>query len=154
MTGRHARTRWGDAPPSGMFTEHGARTAVHQRAGGRCELCGAARPSEYAHRRPRSQGGPWAPSNGLHLCHRCHPWCHAHPHDAWAGGWHVRSTDDPLVMPVWLRNPQWSPDGAWWLLDDDADLVPFTARTDLPPELPSWATPRMHLPHPRKKNHR
>lgn len=47
--------------------EREVRRIVRDRSGGACEICGVPAESMH-HRRFRSQGGPWAPSNILHLC--------------------------------------------------------------------------------------
>lgn len=80
-------------------SEESARRIVYERAGGKCELCGR-RATEYSHRKARSQGGKWSPTNALHLCHGCHAYCHAHPEEAYEQGWFVRSTGDPAAVPV------------------------------------------------------
>ncbi len=97
-----------------------ARRIVAARAGQRCETCGAPYPTDYAHRKARSAGGLWAPSNGLRMCRACHTWAHAHPRAARVRGWIVDSTEDPLLTPVWAFWFGW---GRWWLLDDDGSFV-------------------------------
>lgn len=158
-------TRWGDSlfsPP--MISEALARVVVAKRAGavigndgtilspGRCEVCGLHPSTDWHHRLARSHGGPWAPSNGLHLCHDCHMRIHHHPADSALGGWVVRA-GDPMSyddLPVWLRIP-WSTWGAWWLINDDGDYVPFD-RADVPPWLPRRADARHHREPYRKGN--
>lgn len=82
--------------------ERSARLIVHERSGGLCEVDGQARAADWAHRVAEGQGGPWCPSNGLHLCRDHHAWCHAHPAAARERGWLLRSTDDPLATPALL----------------------------------------------------
>lgn len=54
----------------------------------------------------RSQGGTWAPSNGLHLCGSgttgCHGWITDHPLLAVQHGLAVRSWQTPADVPVRL----------------------------------------------------
>ena len=82
-------------------SEYTARQLTYQRAGGRCELCGAPA-TDYSHRKARSQQGAWSPSNALHLCHQCHAYCHAHPEEAREQGWFVPSHTDPATVPAHL----------------------------------------------------
>lgn len=91
--------------------EHEARALVYARAGGRCERCLVRHPTDYSHRVNRSQGGPWSPDNGTHLCHACHMWIHANPNDANTDGWYLRSWQDPLTEPVHMRR------GLTWLTE-------------------------------------
>ena len=91
--------------------EVNARRVVTARSRGLCEACGAPA-TDWAHRIARSQGGPWAASNGVHLCRRCHAACHAAPLQAIEVGLILRSWQDPRTVPVKFR------DGLW-LLDDN-----------------------------------
>lgn len=84
------------------MTEASARRAVYTRSGGVCEACLSRRATEWHHRKNRSQGGPWSPENGLHLCSACHAWITAHPEAAVAVGWAVRGHADPAQVPVYL----------------------------------------------------
>lgn len=97
----------GEAP-----SQRTGRDKVEDRAAGVCELCGRRVAAEWHHRKNRSQGGQWAASNGLHLDSACHRWVTEHPKEARAGGWSVRSRQDPRKVPVLRR-------GQWVLLDDD-----------------------------------
>jgi hypothetical protein len=94
--------------------EQRARKLVAERSGGMCEKCGCSPAHGWHHRKNRSQGGPWCPSNGLHLCgdgtRLCHGWVTHYPlkaHDE--GGWVVWSFEDPAEVPVlhaihgWVR---------------------------------------------------
>lgn len=85
--------------------ERQARRIVRARSGGVCEGCGQAPAAHWAHRVGEGQGGPWCPSNGMHLCAPCHAWCHAHPRLAKERGWMLYPTRDPRVEPAehWLH---------------------------------------------------
>lgn len=118
------------------MSEAAARRIVTARAGGRCELCGVSPATDWAHRRSRAQGGPWAASNGLHLCRPCHSWTEHYPTAANAGGWRlVHDLREPASVPVWLRPGSVWP--GWWLLDDEGLYVPHTAARG-PDVLPPW----------------
>ncbi|OQO89904.1 hypothetical protein B1813_18865 [Saccharomonospora piscinae] len=99
--------------------EKQARRIVRERSGDVCEVqlpgC-QGRAREWHHRRNRSQGGPWAPSNGLHLCHPCHRWITEHPAESYDEGWMVPSWDDWEVIPV----KTWH---GYVLLGDDGELT-------------------------------
>ncbi|WP_051393065.1 hypothetical protein [Glycomyces arizonensis] len=86
------------------MSEKRARQLVRERSGGVCEVCGAARATNYQHRKNRSQGGPWSAANGLDVCGSgttgCHGYIHAHPDEACLKGWSVRSWDDEHAIPV------------------------------------------------------
>jgi hypothetical protein len=82
--------------------ERKARAVVWERAQARCERCGRADATEWSHRRARSQGGAWSATNGLAMCHTCHQECHLNPAVAYQQGWHVRSTQNPALVPVWV----------------------------------------------------
>ena len=86
-----------------------ARDLVAVRSGGRCEGCGAAPATDWAHRVGRAQGGPWCPSNGLHLCgpDGCHRWSHANPAAARSVGWMVRRGENPATVPALLHGRGW-----------------------------------------------
>lgn len=92
------------------------RTAVADRSGGLCELCGGPGPLEKAHRVARSQGGAWDTSNVLDLCHRDHADNHSQPARAYRHGWHLRSHQKSLTEPTFLTK---NGENGWVLLDDD-----------------------------------
>lgn len=106
------------------MNEQAARRIVRQRSGGVCEtrIAGVCRgrAAEWHHRKNRSQGGKWAPSNGLHLCSGCHLYITTHPAAAREKGWAVPSHADPAQTPVevWL----WGHFQAPALLDDDGQF--------------------------------
>ena len=98
--------------------EADARRITRDRAGGaeeRCELCGAPGPLEFSHRQARSQGGRWAPSNGIRACRTCHMDLHAHPEYAYRHGLFVPSHQDPVRVAV--RMSPW-PGTGWYGLTD------------------------------------
>lgn len=106
--------------------ERRARALVRERSGGACELC--ARPAtDWSHRKRRSQGGLWCPSNGLHLCRADHSRvdnsCDPVPVFS---GWHVPSWGDPETTPVYL------PRHGWVLLRPDGGLTPCDPPTSDP----------------------
>lgn len=87
-----------------MDNEKLAREIVYERSGLVCEVCGRARATDWSHRKPRSQGGLWCPTNGLHTCHPHHMLFHRHPEKSRAMGWFVSSSDDPAAAPVYTRH--------------------------------------------------
>lgn len=83
--------------------ERSSRRIVKARpADGLCERCGRRPGCEYCHRLARSQGGLWCPTNAWWGCTQCHRECHASPLIAYEQGWHVRSTQNPAVVPMWM----------------------------------------------------
>lgn len=86
----------------GEIGEAQTRRLIRKRSGGICEICGSSPATDAAHRKPRSQGGLWSPSNLLDACHGCHMNNHANPNAAKAGKWHLPSWSDPLAEPVLL----------------------------------------------------
>jgi len=65
--------------------------------------------TEYQHRKARAhciRAELWAPSNGLRVCGHgnanggCHGYMHNEPLNAYANGWSVKSSNDPILMPV------------------------------------------------------
>lgn len=88
------------------------RHQLYARCRGRCERCALTLDSlEVHHRKLRSQGGTWQPSNLLALHSECHRYVHANPTLARRCGWLVSAYADPAAQPV-LQG------GSWWLLDD------------------------------------
>lgn len=84
--------------------EMAARRLVRERSGGICEVCGAARATNYQHRKNRSQGGQWSAANGLDDCGSgttgCHGFIHANPAKSYAAGWSVKGAFDESSTPV------------------------------------------------------
>lgn len=89
--------------PTVSREEREARRLVRERSEGTCEGCGRAPATDYAHRVGRAQGGPWCPTNALHLCRPCHSWSHAWPVEARSVGWLLRSHDNPQTFPALLH---------------------------------------------------
>jgi hypothetical protein len=104
--------------PTMTAAELGARSIMAARSGGVCEGCRRAAATDWSHRKPRSQGGPWCPSNGLHLCRDCHAWIHHNPIEAYSVGWGLRSTTDPATTPALLAVH------GWVLLTTDGNFTP------------------------------
>lgn len=92
-----------------------ARRIVYERSQGICEGCRKARATDWSHRKNRSQGGPWCPTNGLHLCRADHAWIGANPTAANACGWYLRSFQNPAAEPVLLGD-------RWVLLVADGSI--------------------------------
>jgi hypothetical protein len=87
------------------YTEDRAREYLRTRSGGVCELCGAARATDYSHRQPRRKGIDWCPCDALHLCRDCHgDRVHGQPQVALMYGWTVSRHAPRGVRfePVWL----------------------------------------------------
>lgn len=98
---------------------------VRDRDGG-CVVCGTSWSPTTQHRKARAMGGTHSlainrPSNLIVLCGSGttghHGWVEAHPTFSREAGWALRSTDDPLTVPVLY------PDG-WFLLDDLGNRIP------------------------------
>lgn len=106
-------------PPVMTPEERNCRAIVAARSGGFCERCGNPGQLEKAHRTARSQLGAWRASNVMDLCRKCHhDDNHAHPAQAYEGGWHLRSGFDPLTSKVLLwKGTRYD----WALLDDDGN---------------------------------
>jgi hypothetical protein len=102
-------------------SQHVGRTRVYARSGGRCEadipaVC-TYLAREWHHRKPRSLGGRWDPSNGMHLCVDCHLHITTHPAQSQGNGWTVLTASTPAAVPVLRR-------GERVLLDDDGGFEP------------------------------
>lgn len=80
------------------------RRIVSERSGGRCERCGTPRQTTKHHRKKRSHGGPWCPTNVVDVCGSgttgCHGWIEDHPDEAEIQGWHVRPWQREEDIPV------------------------------------------------------
>jgi hypothetical protein len=119
--------------PGEAAAEEHARARVGERSQGVCEIqilgvC-FGRATNFSHRYPEGQGGPWAASNGLHACGSgstgCHGYIESHRTEAYANGWLLRTGSDPLTTPVVV----W-PTGLVFL-DDDGGW-----RKPMPDEIP------------------
>lgn len=106
-----ARTRMVKRRLARTAEEARARQLVAARSGGQCELDAADPATDMHHRKNRSQGGAWAPSNLLHICREHHTWITTHPVLACKQGWAVRRGGDPATVPARLAQ-------GWALLDD------------------------------------
>ena len=108
------------------MNEAQARAIVRERAAGTCEayvpeVC-LGQAHTMHHRRKRSQGGLWTPSNILALCGNgtegCHGWVEANPKLSRAAGlWLFAGDGEPNSRKAWLRT--YNLDKAWVLLDDE-----------------------------------
>ncbi|WP_339125576.1 hypothetical protein [Pseudonocardia sp. D17] len=98
------------------WTEARGKRVVARRSGGWCETCDLQQAHDWHHRLNRSQGGTWAPSNGLHVCRPCHDWIGLWPVSALERGWHLEPHEDPRRARVWLARHGWS------LLHDSGDV--------------------------------
>lgn len=65
-----------------------------------CEFCGRRRLEEMHHRKYRSQGGEWSPSNIIGLCWQCHKKATVTPSWAYALGLSVVASGDAADTPV------------------------------------------------------
>ncbi|WP_051898626.1 HNH endonuclease [Sciscionella sediminilitoris] len=106
------------------MNETRARQIVKDRAGLWCERCGYVQAAEWHHRKNRSQGGHWAPANGMWLCSPCHRYVTEHPDEAVRFGWACRSWMNPAAVPVLTA---WH---GWVLLDDLGHYVPVLEPSD------------------------
>jgi hypothetical protein len=86
----------------GEVGEKKTRLIIAERSGGVCEICGLAPVTDAAHRKPRSQGGLWSPSNLLASCRPCHAGNHSQPVKAVANGWHLAMGSAPREEPTTL----------------------------------------------------
>lgn len=105
------------------FSQARGREVVTNRAGGRCEGCGHTQNLEHAHRKARSQGGGWEPSNALRLCRICHAYSHSHPEWSRRVGWMVPRDGDPATTPT--RVLMWGLMPVIVHLDDEGQYHPI-----------------------------
>lgn len=98
------------------MNERECRQITYARSSGACEKCGLQRATEWHHRKARSQGGLWLPSNGLHLDHQCHMEITDTRAVFYDNGWLVKSWQNPAEVPV--LHHQWG----LVLLTDDGDI--------------------------------
>lgn len=114
------------------WTQDKCRPIAYRRAGlgdwrsAVCEKCGSTGPLSMHHRRKRSQGGGWEPSNIVILCGNgtmgCHGWVETNPTAANAEGWSLVGRD-PDGSKVPIRH--WRIGWARVLLDDQGCLIPI-----------------------------
>lgn len=118
------RATTGGAPSQGD-----GRDRVYTRSGRICECCGMTKGQSWSHRLPKSGGGPWSASNGLHTCGSgstgCHGWIEENPIDALGPGWRVMRGQNWTAIPVliWHRGAR-----VWALLDDEGGVSVLTDR--------------------------
>ncbi|BCP41391.1 hypothetical protein MINTMi27_14840 [Mycobacterium intracellulare] len=95
------------------------RETVKNRAEGMCERCCRSTSLTLHHRKKRSQGGAWTPTNILALCGHgtsgCHGWVEHNPNAAELEGLHVRPWQNPDELRVLYR-------GAWAMLTADGKV--------------------------------
>lgn len=102
------------------------------------------RATDWHHRKNRSQGGLWTPSNGLDLCHACHMTITDTRSEYYDMGWLVKRDRDPALVPVTIFSFKY-PYGerVSVLLDDEGDcelaLFPPVDSRD-PDDIP-WSPP-------------
>jgi hypothetical protein len=78
-------------------------------------ICGRLRAAHMHHRRNRSQGGQWQPSNIMHICAADHDWIGGNIAAALRNGWTIQGTTSvPSETPVRRREEL-------VLLDDQGD---------------------------------
>lgn len=112
------------------MNEKKCRQIVAERAGNKCEICEAP-PGSMHHRRFRSQGGPWTPSNILRLCGDGVRGCHGKLTNT--NGRRAEYEAEGWIVPAW-KDWQSTPVKTWrgyLLLDDEGGW------TNLGPELPA-----------------
>lgn len=100
-----------------VVNESKARKIVYERSGFVCERCDSRRATEWHHRKNRSQGGLWTPSNGLHLDSQCHMILTNTRREFYGAGWCVRRENNPAEVAVFYR-------GQWAFLDDEGGVTP------------------------------
>lgn len=95
---------------------------VHERAKGRCELCGVPADNfQLHHRRPRGMGGSkrdetGAAANALLVHPKCHTWIESNRKEAMKYGYLVSQWADPREVPVYRAR-------TWVLLDDEGAII-------------------------------
>lgn len=103
------------------MNETKCRIIVRTRSGGSCELCGQEAVQQH-HRRNRSQGGLWQPSNILHLCVGCHELIGRNIDAVKVLGHTIQGTQrPPLAVPVVLYTNTTERDNLQVWLTDDGD---------------------------------
>ena len=95
------------------------RRIVRTRSGGACEICGV-EAVQMHHRRNRSQGGQWTPSNILHVCVQCHVTVTNNPNWATDRGYTIQGPQHtPELVPVQLHWGAAGEEPKWVFLLDD-----------------------------------
>jgi hypothetical protein len=116
-----SKTRAKKQGPKHDPAEKETRRIVAARSGGMCEICGVKRAESMHHRKNRSQGGPWSPSNIVHLDGDGTTGCHGivtntRP-EYYSAGWCVKGWQVPAEVPVLTHF-------GWVLLDDHGCFTP------------------------------
>lgn len=128
--------------PGGRFS-HADAARICERAGFRCERCGASclgtRGVNWSiqHRKARGMGGTRRVvtlADGALLCGSattgCHGWAESHPAEAAYEGWRVPQSGDPNVVPIKHQLWGWSllgSDGGYYRSDPPATEAPNEA---------------------------
>ncbi|MGW4484298.1 HNH endonuclease [Amycolatopsis sp. NPDC004368] len=96
----------GRVPKSATWTEKDGKDALERRSSC-CERCGNGGPLDWHHRKNRSQGGTWQPSNGLRLCRPCHIEITDTRPEFYERGWCVKEWQTPSEVPFehWQLGP-------------------------------------------------
>lgn len=125
-------------PVQSPAEKHG-KDVVRARSGGLCEACGMRRAESVHHRKNRSQGGTWDPSNLMHLCgdgtRGCHGWIGDFPDRARDLGWSVKRDRVSAERAVRRR-------GSWVLLADDGRIAEVIRYTGSPDRQCEWVLAR------------
>jgi hypothetical protein len=120
---------------SSRADESTGREIVMLRDKGVCVRCRRVDPVfgvNHDHRKNRSQGGDWAPSNGQLMCGSgttgCHGFVTSHPKAALAEGYAVPSWGDPAEWPArrWIKTDNGTVREGWVLYDDDGTYEEIT----------------------------
>ena len=127
-----------------------AREIVDARAYGRCEGCRCCPGRTFQHRRKRSQGGLWLPSNGVRLCGSGTTGCHGDVDTYFPAigrllGLGLGRGDDERQTPAYLHSVAGS---GWWLLNDDGTLTYVDVDEITPEQLTAaewWDKDRPHV---------
>ncbi|MFM8798725.1 MAG: HNH endonuclease signature motif containing protein [Fluviibacter sp.] len=72
-----------------------------------CEVCGVGGPLEHHHRKNRSAGGLWEPSNIIALCCSCHRRVTVNPKWGCDNGLHVPAWKDAASVGVLTYGRLW-----------------------------------------------
>lgn len=120
------------------MNEAQCRVIVSERSGGFCEarlggegvLACRGMANSMHHRRKRSQGGQWVPSNMLHLCGDgvtgCHGYIEANPATARRYRLWLFAGMEPASTPCRIT---WRGYRGWYLLDDEGSLTWLSQRS-------------------------
>ena len=113
--------------------ERECRALVAERSGGMCEVrwqgvCTWTADSMH-HRRKRSHGGLWDPSNILHVCgdgtRGCHGKIEANPATSRSKGYWLYSGQDPAETKVFMHFRGYA---GWYSLDDFGSITALSSK--------------------------